>query len=100
MIMGAYLYNRTKPDGTSIGLFGGSHLQAGIIGPGVEYDIAKMPIIRGVRGVRIGIVRDFLKADSRQGIDTNRCIQDRRGRALQNRLVLCHGGHGDDSSRH
>ena len=64
MIMGAYLYNRTKPDGTSIGLFGGSHLQAGIIGTGVEYDIAKMPIIWGVRGVRIGIVRDFLKVDS------------------------------------
>jgi hypothetical protein len=64
MIMGAYVYNRTKPDGTSIGLFGGSHLQAGIIGTGVEYDIAKMPIIWGVRGVRIGIVRDFLKADS------------------------------------
>jgi len=64
MIMGAYLYNRTKPDGTSIGLFGGSHLQAGIIGTGVEYDTGKMPIIWGVRGVRIGIVRDFLKADS------------------------------------
>lgn len=64
MIMGAYLYNRTKPDGTSIGLFGGSHLQAAVIGTGVEYDVAKMPIIWGVRGVRIGLVRDFLNAKS------------------------------------
>jgi len=68
MIMGAYLYNRAKPDGTSIGLFGGSHLQAGIIGEGVEYDTGKMPVIWGVSGVRIGIVREFLKADSAKAL--------------------------------
>jgi hypothetical protein len=66
MIMGAYLYNRVRPraDTLTAGIFGGSHLQAAIIGRGVEYDIGKMPIVWAVRGVRVGIVRDLLNAKS------------------------------------
>lgn len=62
MIQGAYIYNRSKPDGTTAAIFGSSHLQANILGAGVEYDVAKMPIVWAVRAVRVGIVREFLNA--------------------------------------
>ncbi len=66
MIMGAYIYNRVKPraDAVTAGIFGGSHLQAAVIGKGVEYDLSNMPIVWAVRGVRVGIIRDFLNAKS------------------------------------
>jgi len=66
MIMGAYLYNRVRPraDAITAGIFGGSHLQAAVIGQGVEYDLGKMPITWAVRGVRVGIIRDLLNAKS------------------------------------
>lgn len=66
MIMGAYLYNRVRPraDAITMGIFGGSHLQAAVIGRGVEYDLSKMSIVWAVRGVRVGIVRDFINAKS------------------------------------
>jgi tripartite-type tricarboxylate transporter receptor subunit TctC len=61
-IMGAYIYNRSKPDGTTAAIFGSSQLQENILGAGVEYDVRDMPIVWAVRSVRVGIVRDFLKA--------------------------------------
>ncbi len=64
LIQGGYIYNRARPDGLTMAVFGGSHLQNAVIGVGVEYDLAKMPIVWAVSGVRVGLVRDFLKADS------------------------------------
>jgi tripartite-type tricarboxylate transporter receptor subunit TctC len=61
-IMAAYIYNRSKPDGATAAIFGSSQLQENILGAGVEYDVAKMAIVWAVRSVRVGIVRDFLKA--------------------------------------
>ncbi len=70
MIQGAYIYNRSDPDGTTAAIFGSSHLQANILGAGVEYDVAKMPIIWAVQSVRVGIVRDFLKARTAKDLTT------------------------------
>lgn len=64
LMMGAHMANRAKPDGLTLGVFGGTHLQSAIIGDGVEYDLNKMNIVWAVSGVRIGIVRDFLNAKS------------------------------------
>ncbi len=64
LIQGGYIYNRARPDGLTMAVFGGSHLQNAVLGAGVEYDLAKMPIVWAVSGVRIGLVREFLKADS------------------------------------
>ena len=66
MIMGAYLYNRVRPraDAITTGIFGGSHLQAAVIGRGVEYDLSNMSIVWAVRGVRVGLIRDFLNGKS------------------------------------
>ena len=64
MIMSSYVFNRAKPDGGAIGLFGSSHgLQAVLAPPEmVKYDLAKMPIIWSVAGIQVHIVRDFLGA--------------------------------------
>ncbi len=64
MIMSSYVYNRAKPDGTTIGLFGSSHgLQAVLAPPEmVKYDLSKMPIIWSVAGIQVHITRDFLGA--------------------------------------
>ena len=70
MIQGAYIYNRSKPDGTTAAIFGSSHIQANILGAGVEYDVEKMPIIWAVRSVRVGIARDFLNAKSAKDLTT------------------------------
>ena len=70
MIQGAYIYNRSDPDGTTAAIFGSSHLQANILGAGVEYDVAKMPIIWAVQSVRVGIVRDFLNAKTAKDLTT------------------------------
>lgn len=64
MIQGAYMYNRGKPDGSVLAIFGSSHIQANILGAGVEYDVGKMPILWAVRSVRVGIAREFLGAKS------------------------------------
>ena len=69
-IMGAYIYNRSEPDGTTAAIFGSSQIQENILGAGVEYDVAKMPIVWAVRSVRVGIVRDFLKAKSAKDLTT------------------------------
>ncbi len=64
MIMSSFVYNRAKPDGTTIGLFGSSHgLQAVLAPPEmVKYDLSKMPIIWSVAGIQVHITRDFLGA--------------------------------------
>lgn len=64
MIMSSYVYNRARPDGTTIGLFGSSHgLQAVLAPPEmVKYDLARMPIIWSVAGIQVHITRDFLGA--------------------------------------
>ncbi len=69
-IMGAYIYNRSKPDGTTAAIFGSSQLQENILGAGVEYDVAKMAVVWAVQSVRVGIVRDFLKAKSAKDLTT------------------------------
>jgi len=69
-IMGAYIYNRSKPDGTTTAIFGSSQLQENILGAGVEYDVSNMPIVWAVRSVRVGIVRDFLKAKTAKDLTT------------------------------
>ncbi len=70
MIQGAYIYNRSKPDGTTAAIFGSSHLQANILGAGVEYDVSKMAIIWAVQSVRVGIARDFLNAKTAKDLTT------------------------------
>lgn len=64
MIMSSFVYNRAKPDGTTIGLFGSSHgLQALLAPPEmVKYDLSKMPIIWSVAGIQVHLTRDFLGA--------------------------------------
>lgn len=64
MIMSSYVYNRAKPDGRTIGLFGSSHgLQAVLAPPEmVKYDLLKMPIIWSVAGIQVHLTRDFLGA--------------------------------------
>jgi tripartite-type tricarboxylate transporter receptor subunit TctC len=69
-IMGAYIYNRSEPDGTTAAIFGSSQIQENILGAGVEYDVAKMPVVWAVRSVRVGIVRDFLKAKTAKDLST------------------------------
>ncbi len=69
-IMGAYIYNRSKPDGTTAAIFGSSQLQDNILGAAVEYDVRNMPIVWAVRSVRVGIVRDFLKAKTAKDLTT------------------------------
>lgn len=69
-IMGAYIYNRSKPDGTTMAIFGSSQLQENILGAGVEYDVRDMPIVWAVRSVRVGIVRDFLNAKTAKDLTT------------------------------
>ena len=69
-IMGGYIYNRSKPDGTTAAIFGSSQLQENILGAGVEYDVSKMPVVWAVRSVRVGIVRDFLNAKSAKDLTT------------------------------
>jgi tripartite-type tricarboxylate transporter receptor subunit TctC len=64
MIMSGYVYNRAKPDGNTIGLFGSSHgIQALLFPPEVvKYDLRKMPIIWAVAGIQVHIIRNFLGA--------------------------------------
>lgn len=64
MIMASYVYNRAKPDGGTIGLFGSSHGLQAVLSPPemVKYDLARMPIIWSVAGIQVHIVRDFLGA--------------------------------------
>jgi len=69
-IMGVYIYNRSKPDGMTTAIFGSSQLQENILGAGVEYDVRNMPIVWAVRSVRVGIVRDFLKAKTAKDLTT------------------------------
>jgi putative tricarboxylic transport membrane protein len=69
-IMGAYIYNRSKPDGTTAAIFGSSQVQENILGAGVEYDVAKMPIVWAVRSVRVNIVRDFLNVKTAKDLTT------------------------------
>lgn len=70
MIQGAYMYNRGKPDGSTMAIFGSSHVQANILGADVEYDVGKMPIVWAVRSVRVAIVRDLLNAKSAKELTT------------------------------
>ena len=53
MIMSSYVYNRAKPDGNTIGLFGSSHGMQAVLAPPemVKYDLLKMPIIWSVAGI-------------------------------------------------
>lgn len=64
MIMSGYVYNRAKPDGKTIGLFGSSHGIQALLSPPemVKYDLSKMPIVWSVAGIQVHIVRDFLGA--------------------------------------
>lgn len=64
MIMAGYVFNRAKPNGSVIGLFGSSHgIQALLYdSKDIKYDMSKMPIIWAVSGVYIDIVREFLGA--------------------------------------
>ncbi len=64
MIQAAYMYNRARPDGRTIGLFGRSHgIQAILLkAESIKYDLAKMPLIWAVGGVYVDIVREFLNA--------------------------------------
>jgi tripartite-type tricarboxylate transporter receptor subunit TctC len=64
MIMAAYTYNRAKPDGFTIGLFGSSHGLQALVAPAhmVKFDVTKMPIIWSVAGIQVHLTRDFLGA--------------------------------------
>ena len=64
MIMSSYVYNRAKPDGNTIGLFGSSHGMQAVLAPPemVKYDLLKMPIIWSVAGIQVHLTRDFLGA--------------------------------------
>jgi tripartite-type tricarboxylate transporter receptor subunit TctC len=66
MIMSGYVYNRAKPDGKTIGLFGSSHGIQAVLSPPdmVKYDLQKMPIIWSISGIQVHIVRDFLGANN------------------------------------
>jgi tripartite-type tricarboxylate transporter receptor subunit TctC len=66
MIQAAYIYNRAKPDGLTIALFGRSHgIQALLLKPeSIKYNFAKMPLIWSVAGAYLDIVREFLGAKS------------------------------------
>ena len=72
MIMSSYVYNRAKPDGNTIGLFGSSHgLQAVLAPPEmVKYDLSKMPIIWSIAGIQVHLTRDFLGARSANDLVT------------------------------
>ncbi len=64
MIQAAYVYNRAKPDGRTIGLFGGSHLTNALLRPPEEtkFNMIKMPLVWSIAGGNVDIVRDFLNA--------------------------------------
>ncbi|NIO11115.1 MAG: hypothetical protein GTO40_25110 [Deltaproteobacteria bacterium] len=64
MIQGAYIYNRAKPDGRTLAVFGGSHTTNGVLRDPKElkYDMVKMPVVWAVGGVDVDIARDFLNA--------------------------------------
>ncbi len=61
MIMLAYLYNRSKPDGLSWGIGSSSHYLRATLGVELKFDLTKMAAIWGVGGAHVDIVRDFLK---------------------------------------
>ncbi len=64
MIQAAYTYNRAKPDGLTIALFGRSHgIQALLLKPeSIKYNLAKMPLVWSVAGAYLDITREFLGA--------------------------------------
>jgi len=64
MIQAAYVYNRAKPDGRTIGLFGGSHLTNALLRPPEEtkFNMIKMPLVWSIAGGNVDIVREFLNA--------------------------------------
>ena len=64
MIQAAYVYNRAKPNGLTIGLFGSSHgMQALLLKQeSIKYNLAKMPVVWAIAGVTVDLVRDFLNA--------------------------------------
>lgn len=72
MIMSGYVYNRAKPDGHTIGLFGSSHGIQALLSPPemVKYDLSKMPIIWSVGGIQVHIIRDFLGAKNAEELLT------------------------------
>ncbi len=92
MIMSSYVYNRARPDGTIIGLFGSSHgLQALVAPPEmVKYDLSRMPIIWSVAGIQVHLTRDFLGArnatDFMTKVDRSRIVL--AGRAKQGSSCL------------
>ncbi len=64
MIQAGSIYNRAKPDGLTIALFGSSHgIQALLLKPEtIKYNLAKMSVIWAVGSSYVDNVRDFLNA--------------------------------------
>ena len=64
IIQAAYVYNRAKPDGRTIGLFGGSHSTSALLQSkkDIKFNMTKMPIVWSVAAGNIDIVREFLNA--------------------------------------
>ena len=72
MIMSGYVFNRAKPDGSTIGLFGSSHGIQAVLSPPemVKYDLQKMPIIWSISGIQVHITRDFVGAKNAKELVT------------------------------
>ncbi len=70
MIQAGYIYNRAKPDGLTIALFGSSHgIQALLLkSESIKYNLAKMPVVWAVSSSYVDIVRDFLNAKTAKNL--------------------------------
>ena len=64
MIQAGYVYNRAKPDGRTIALFGGGHTSNAILRSEqeVKFNLTKMSVVWAVSGTDVDMVRDFLNA--------------------------------------
>jgi len=64
IIQAAYVYNLAKPDGRTIGLFGGSHSTSALLQKkeDIKFNLTKMPVVWSVAGGNVALVRDFLNA--------------------------------------
>lgn len=51
------LYNRTKPDGLTVGVFSGMYLPQILAGPTVRFDLNNMPIIAGAAETSVVYIR-------------------------------------------
>ncbi len=67
IIQAAYVYNLAKPDGRTIGLFGGSHSTSALLQKkeDIKFNMTKMPVVWSVAGGNVDLSVSFLTPERR-----------------------------------